>query len=71
MSEKKSNSRRKFIKNLGASAALMAGGPLLTHAADFKHKEILKPTKRISPNDKIRFATIGMGLWVTMILPPL
>ena len=62
MSEEKTNTRRKFIKQLGATAALVAASPLLSEAAELKRKEILKPSKRISPNDKIRFATIGMGI---------
>jgi len=63
MAEKSTNSRRKFIKQLGAGVALSAAGPLLS--IDIKavdKKQILKPKPRISPNDKIRFATIGMGI---------
>ena len=62
MAEKSNSSRRNFIKQLSATAALAAAGPLLANAADLKKKQILQPKKRISPNDKIRFATIGMGI---------
>lgn len=63
MAEKSANSRRKFIKQIGASAALTVVRPLLskdTKAVD--KKQILKPKPRSSPNDTIRFATIGMGI---------
>jgi predicted dehydrogenase len=56
-------SRRKFIRQLGSSSLLLAAGTLKTLAADEKNEErIIAFTKRISPNDKIRIATIGMGI---------
>ncbi|RPD42698.1 Gfo/Idh/MocA family protein [Chitinophaga barathri] len=54
------NSRRKFIKQLGSTAALLGAGSLSGLAAD--PAIILQPEKRISPNDKIRIAGIGMGI---------
>src|SRR5690242_16888176 len=57
-----SASRRKFIKQLGSTAASLAAGPFLAHAADWRQAQLLRPAKRISPNDRIRIATIGMGI---------
>ena len=56
-------SRRKFIRQLGSSSLLLAAGTLKTLAADEKNEErIIAYTKKISPNDKIRIACIGMGI---------
>src|SRR5665647_395289 len=56
-------SRRKFIRQLGSSSLLLAAGTLKTLAADEKNEErIIAYTKRTGPNDKIRIATIGMGI---------
>ncbi len=56
-------SRRKFIRQLGSSSLLLAAGTLKTLAADEKNEErIIAYTKKIGPNDKIRIATIGMGI---------
>lgn len=63
MAEKSANSRRKFIKQIGASAALTVVRPLLSKdTKGVDKKQILKPKPRSSPNDTIRFATIGMGI---------
>jgi predicted dehydrogenase len=55
-------SRRKFLKQLGGTSLLIAAGSLQSFSSD----EILSrpdPVKaRVSPNDKIRFATIGIGI---------
>ncbi len=56
------SSRRKFIRNLGGTAALLAGNTLITHAASLQQREMLYPRKRVLPNDKIRIACIGMGI---------
>ncbi len=56
-------SRRKFIRQLGSSSLLLAAGTLKTLAADERNEErIIAYTKKIGPNDKIRIATIGMGI---------
>jgi len=56
-------SRRRFIRQLGSSSLLLAAGTLNTLAADEKNeKRVIAYTKRIGPNDKIRIATIGMGI---------
>ena len=49
-------SRRKFIQNLTGLAALTSVG------ATAKPFSIIKDFSKISPNDKIRIATIGMGI---------
>ncbi|WP_343303421.1 Gfo/Idh/MocA family oxidoreductase [Chitinophaga niabensis] len=57
------NSRRKFIKQLGSTAALIGAGSLSGLAADPAKQYIIQPAKHnISPNDKIRIAGIGMGI---------
>ncbi|MGV3601561.1 MAG: Gfo/Idh/MocA family protein [Dyadobacter fermentans] len=48
--------RRNFIKNVTAASALLATESFA------KPFHIIKDLKKISPNDKIRFATIGMGI---------
>jgi predicted dehydrogenase len=48
--------RRKFLRNVTAASALVATGSVA------KPFNIIKDLKKISPNDKIRFATIGMGI---------
>ncbi len=48
------SSRRKFIGQIGGASMLLAAGSLRSLAAD--------QTKKVSPNDKIRIATIGMGI---------
>jgi len=49
------STRRKFIKSIGAASALLATDSFA------KPFNIIRNMK-ISPNDKIRFATIGMGI---------
>ncbi|MCF0069067.1 Gfo/Idh/MocA family oxidoreductase [Dyadobacter sp. CY261] len=48
--------RRSFIKNVTAASALLATEGIA------KPFHIIKDLKKISPNDKVRFATIGMGI---------
>jgi len=54
--------RRKFLKQFGTSV-LLTSASLTSLAAKEEHeKRILQAEKRVSPNDKIRIATIGMGI---------
>ncbi len=54
--------RRSFLKQLG-STVILTSGALSSFAAMEEHeKRILQAEKRISPNDKIQIATIGMGI---------
>ncbi|QRQ99678.1 Gfo/Idh/MocA family protein [Dyadobacter sandarakinus] len=48
--------RRHFLRNITAASALVATESIA------KPFSIIKDLKKISPNDKIRFATIGMGI---------
>jgi predicted dehydrogenase len=48
--------RRKFLRNVTAASALIATESIA------KPFNIIRDLKKISPNDKIRFATIGMGI---------
>ena len=57
-----STDRRKFLKHLGTSV-LLTSASLNSFAAREEHEvRTLKPQKRITPNDKIRVATVGMGI---------
>ena len=51
-----SSNRRHFIKSVTAASALIATGSVA------KPFNIIRDLKKVSPNDKIRFATIGMGI---------
>ena len=53
-----SSSRRDFVKHIGRASALMAAGSLshVSEALAYGY------SKRLGPNDKIRIATIGMGI---------
>lgn len=53
------SNRRKFMKGLSAASALLATQSL---AKPFGFPAYIPNLKKISPNDKIRFATIGMGI---------
>ncbi len=48
--------RRNFIRSVSAASALLATESIA------KPFNIIRDLKKISPNDKIRFATIGMGI---------
>lgn len=54
------HSRRKFLRNLGGTAALLGAGSLA--AMGKEHVHILHPGKKISSNDKIRIGCVGMGI---------
>ncbi|GAB3490354.1 Gfo/Idh/MocA family oxidoreductase [Spirosoma knui] len=53
------SSRRKFIKGISAASALVATQGI---AKPFGFPAYIPNLKKIAPNDKIRFATIGMGI---------
>src|ERR1700742_2742692 len=54
--------RRKFLKQLGGTI-ILSSASLTSLAAQEEHeRRILKAEKRITPNDKIRIATIGTGI---------
>jgi predicted dehydrogenase len=57
-----SSDRRKFIKQLGSTIILTSAGLTSLAAQEEHEKRILRAEKRISANDKIRIATIGMGI---------
>ncbi len=57
-----STDRRKFIKHLGASVLLTSATLNSWAAKEENELRILNAEKRVSPNDKIRIATIGMGI---------
>jgi predicted dehydrogenase len=54
--------RRQFIRQLGGSSLLLAAGSLQTLASDEAKKYAIPTKPIISQNDKIRIATIGMGI---------
>ncbi|RFZ92657.1 gfo/Idh/MocA family oxidoreductase [Mucilaginibacter conchicola] len=57
-----STDRRKFLKHLGTSV-LLTSASLNSFAAKQENEvRILRDKKRVSPNDKVRIATIGMGI---------
>jgi len=57
------SSRRNFIKNLtGATLVLGAGSLASFSAAEKKEEHIIQYQKKISSNDKINVAIIGMGI---------
>jgi len=56
-------SRRRFIQQLGGSSLLLAAGSLHSMAAtEGTQKRVIPYKPRISSNDKIRIATVGMGI---------
>jgi predicted dehydrogenase len=59
---KSQSSRRKFIKQLGGSSLLLAAGSMNSFGSSsmVRNQSGIRPV--ISPNDKIRIATIGMGI---------
>jgi len=57
-----STNRRKFIKQLGSTVMLTSAALTSYAAIEENEKRILQTQKRISPTDKIRIATIGMGI---------
>jgi predicted dehydrogenase len=63
MPNDRSSSRRKFLQQLSSSTLLLSAGSLSSLASKEKAEEhILHHEKKISSNDKIRIAGIGMGI---------
>src|SRR4029079_9473389 len=63
MSNDTQHSRRKFLQQIGALGLVTAASPLASLAAKEKAEErILRYSKKISSNDKIRLAVIGFGI---------
>ena len=63
MSKNTHASRRKFLQQIGSIGLLAAASPLASLAAKEKAEErILRYSKKISSNDKIRLAVIGFGI---------
>jgi predicted dehydrogenase len=54
--------RRKFLKQLGSTVVLSSAALSSFAAMEDHERRILQAQKRISSNDKIRIATIGMGI---------
>jgi predicted dehydrogenase len=59
---KKSSSRRHFIQQMSGTALALATAKSGFAFADQWQNRVDSYSKRISPNDKIRLATIGMGI---------
>jgi predicted dehydrogenase len=57
-----SSDRRKFLKQLGSTIVLTSAGLTSLAAQEEHERRILQAEKKITPNDKIRIATIGMGI---------
>lgn len=56
-------SRRKFLRQLGGTSALLSAASLQSIAArETYERRMLQASKRIRANDKVRIATIGMGI---------
>jgi predicted dehydrogenase len=54
--------RRKFLKQLGSTVVLSSAALSSFAAMEDHERRILQAQERISSNDKIRIATIGMGI---------
>ncbi|HVG16227.1 MAG TPA: hypothetical protein VM935_14750, partial [Chitinophagaceae bacterium] len=58
-----SSSRRKFLQQLSSSTLLLSAGSLGSFGSEEKAEErILHYEKKVSANDTIRIACIGMGI---------
>src|SRR6185503_13513215 len=63
MSKETRNSRRKFLQQIGSAGILEAASPLSSLSAAEKAEErIIRYSRPISSNDKIRVAVIGFGI---------
>ena len=59
---KDTQSRRKFIRQLGGTSLLLAAGPLQSFTLGETGERSYPSKSRTSANDKIRFATVGLGI---------
>ena len=66
-----SSDRRVFNKQLGSTIILSSASLTAFAAQEVRKKRILQLEKRITPNDNIRIATIGMGIMSLMIRGPI
>ncbi|MDB5132263.1 MAG: oxidoreductase [Mucilaginibacter sp.] len=57
-----STDRRKFLRQLGSTIVLTSASLSSFAAMEDHERKILQAEKRTGPNDKIRIATIGMGI---------
>ncbi|SJZ54047.1 Tat (twin-arginine translocation) pathway signal sequence [Chitinophaga eiseniae] len=55
-------SRRKFIKHIGSTAALLGIGQLAALGRENEPVTLLQPEQPFAANDKIRLACVGMGI---------
>ncbi|WP_423146708.1 Gfo/Idh/MocA family protein [Rubrolithibacter danxiaensis] len=63
MPDKNNPSRRKFLQFLAGSTVILAADPVTKLvAAERTEQRILRYSKKISANDKIRIAAIGLGI---------
>jgi len=63
MKNNNSNSRRKFLQQIGATSLFAAASPLSSLAADAKAEErILLYDRKFSANDTIKIGVIGYGV---------
>jgi predicted dehydrogenase len=63
MAKYQSSSRRKFLQQLGRTTFMLSAASLSSFAArDAYEEKILRSEKKVSANDKIRIAGIGMGI---------
>lgn len=63
MSEDNQTSRRRFLQQIGSASLLAAASPLASLAAKEKAEErVIRYSKKILSNDKVRLAVIGFGI---------
>jgi hypothetical protein len=63
MSKDYASTRRKFLKQLTATSAMLAAGPFASVANQEQLEErIIRYQRPISPNDTIRIGLIGTGI---------
>jgi predicted dehydrogenase len=55
-------SRRRFLQQLGGSTLLLTAGSLQALGSESEEERMIPYIKKISSNDKIRIATVGMGI---------
>jgi len=56
------SSRRKFIRQIGGASLLLAAGQVKVIGSENSEPRAFNRVFPVSPNDKIRIATIGMGI---------